>query len=526
MIAARVNIHRWIYLASLAGIAFSLPLSVFTCSLFQFLLFLNYLFEGQYHLKWERIRGNRAFLIFTLFYLLHLLGGLWSTDLAYWLKDLWIKIPLLVIPLVVSSSGTIGRREQRYILLAFVGGVFVSSLASAGAMAGLYATDLNGFRSYSLFISHIRFSLMIVLAIFLAAWILIDDANNLPRSWKLFYGLCLLWFPVFLLMLKALTGIVIALAVALFFGFRFALRLRDQVYRYMLTAIIFLIPLLSLLYLSSAIKTYFTKDEIVEEEIDRYTRLGNPYTNHPRSTVTENGHYVWMYVCDLELDSAWNSVSEIDFRGETLNGNPLRSTLIRFLASKNLRKDAYGLSQLSADEIRAIEHGTANCLYMKRLSLYSRLYELIWEIDHYRNGSSPNEKSIVQRYYYLRAGCHIAREHWLTGVGNGDVQAAFEAHYERVGSPLSQKWRRRAHNQYLTLFISFGVFGFIICMGALLLPVSFSGRGRQVQVMAFMLIFLLSMLNEDTLETSVGAAFIAFFYAFFLLLPRESEDTA
>ena len=184
----------------------------------------------------------------------------------------------------------------------------------------------------------------------------------------------------------------------------------------------------------------------------------------------ENGHYIWLHVCDYEMEREWNRRSEIDFHGQTTNGNSIRGTLIRFLTSKGLRKDAVGVNQLSPAEVKAIEHGTANHIFMQRFRLYPRIYEVIWEIDRYNMGFDPNEKSIVQRYLYLNAGWKIASENLLFGVGNGDVKNAFEAYYESINSPLNEKWRRRAHNQFLTFLISFGIPGMIICVGALVLP--------------------------------------------------------
>ena len=109
---------------------------------------------------------------------------------------------------------------------------------------------------------------------------------------------------------------------------------------------------------------------------------------------------------------------------------------------------------------------------MQRFRLYPRIYEVIWEIDRYRMGFDPNEKSVVQRYLYLDAGWKIAREHLLFGVGNGDVNVVFKEYYESTNSPLDEKWRRRAHNQFLTFLISFGIPGMVICLIALVLHFS------------------------------------------------------
>jgi hypothetical protein len=184
-----------------------------------------------------------------------------------------------------------------------------------------------------------------------------------------------------------------------------------------------------------------------------------------------------------------------------------------------LRKDAAGLKQLSDVELRAIEAGTANHIFMTRFKLYPRIYEVIWEIDRFRLGGDPNGKSVVQRYIYLKAGWEIARDKLWLGVGNGDVKSAFNEYYDAVNSPLDDQWRRRAHNQFLTFLISFGIPGLLICLLALLAPPVLAGRQHSFLAVGFLILILVSMISEDTLETSAGVAFVAYFYALFVFGP-------
>jgi hypothetical protein len=283
---------------------------------------------------------------------------------------------------------------------------------------------------------------------------------------------------------------------------------------------VIMIPLFSLIYLGHAINKYYNFDEVTPEDIDAYTVKGNPYDNHPELEEVENGHYVWLHVCDVELEEEWNKGSDIDYYGKTSNGNSLRVTLIRFLTSKGLRKDAAGVAQLTSSEIKAIEHGVANHIYLQRFRLYPRIYEVIWEIDRYRMGYSPNEKSVVQRYLYLDAGWKIAMRNPVFGVGNGNVQKVFLDYYDSIDSPLNEKWRRRAHNQFLTFFISFGIVGLVICVTSLVAPIFLAGRQRSFLAVSFFILMLLSMLNEDTLETTVGSVFVAFFMSLFIFGPE------
>jgi len=515
----RQQIHEQVYFFGLIVLAVSLPLSIYTVTLSQILLLANWLIEGKYREKWVRFRNNPALWVFMSLYLVHVIALFWSSDLVYSYKDMRVKIPLIIIPLIMGTSPVLEKKYVNRILLVFTTGVFVASMASVMALLGWLNIKIEGYRDLSLFISHIRFSLMIVLSILIIIWFLFLQRNFISRYERIWYTVCLIWFPIFLILLKSLSGIMILGFLAFFLLVRAVFEVRDPAIRFMVFVPVIMLPLFSIIYLGHAINSYYTFDEIHFDEIDTHTVLGNPYKNHPNLKEVENGHYVWLHICDKEMEEEWNMISDIEFQGKTTNGNSLRRTLIRFLTSKGLRKDAAGVRQLTKTEVEAIEMGLANYIYLQRFRLYPRIYEVIWEIDRYRLGYGPNEKSVVQRFLYLDAGWKIARENLLFGVGNGDVKAAFQDYYDSINSPLDKKWRRRAHNQYLTFLISFGIPGLIICLAALIVPVFLAGRQRSLLAVGFMILMLLSMLNEDTLETSAGASFVAFFYSLFLFGP-------
>jgi hypothetical protein len=481
------------------------------------ILLANWIAEGRFREKWQRFKANRALWLFLSLYILHAIGLFWSADMAYGYIDMRVKVPLFLIPLVTGTSGPLLKAQVNRILLLFTMGVLAASIASVLALLGWIPVEVDGYREISLFVSHIRFSLMIVMAILVVVWFLFIQRNSISVSngytiWQ--DGLVL-----FLVVSKSLSGIVIMGFLGFFILLRAVFEIRDTAIRFMVFVPVVMLPLFSAIYLGHAVTKYYTFDEIHFDEIDTHTVLGNPYRNHPNLREVENGHYVWLHICDEEMEQEWNKVSEINFKGRTTNGNTIRGTLIRFLTSKGLRKDAAGVSQLTKAEVKAIEHGVANYIYMQRFRLYPRIYEVIWEIDRYRMGYSPNDKSVVQRYLYLDAGWKIARKNLLFGVGNGDVKQEFKKYYETTASPLKEKWRRRAHNQFLTFLISFGIPGLILCLSALVGPLYLARRQRSFLAIGFFILVMLSMLNEDTLETSAGATFVAFFYALFVFGP-------
>ena len=168
----RKQIHEQVYFYGLILLAISLPLSIFAVSLSQIILLTNWLVEGRYREKWERFRKNPALWIFLSLYILHAIALLWSDDAGYSAKDMRVKLSLFVLPLIMGTSISMVRSQVNRILLFFTLSVFVASMASMMALVGLLNVEVEGYRDLSLFMSHIRFSLMVVLSILIVVWYL------------------------------------------------------------------------------------------------------------------------------------------------------------------------------------------------------------------------------------------------------------------------------------------------------------------------------------------------------------------
>jgi len=479
----------------------------------------NWLVEGRFREKWNRIKSNRALQLFLLIFALELVGLLWSDDLSYGLKVTKIKLPLLAFPLIIATSDSLDMTRVKRILLLFSLAVFAASMASILKLVNWLPGEVKSYRDLSLFIDHIRFSLMIVLALLISVYFLVIKWKSISSLERVYHMVILIWFTVFLVLLKSLSGIVVAGLLTFLLLVRVLFEIRDPVLRITAMVPVIMIPLVSILYFNHAVKKYYTIDELVVKDLDQYTAEGHPYVHHPENREIENGHYVWINVCDEELEREWNRVSRIDYHERASNGGSIKATLIRFLTSKGLPKDASGVRQLSEKEIRAIENGTANYIFMNHFRLYPRIYEVIWEFDRYKLNHDPNQKSVVQRYLYLQASWAIAREHLLYGVGNGDVLQEFKKYYVSIDSPLVEKQRRGGHNQYLTELIAFGVGGLLIFLAALVAPLFLARKQRSFMATGFLILLMISMLSGGTLDCAAGAAFGGLFYSLFLFGP-------
>jgi O-antigen ligase len=147
---------------------------------------------------------------------------------------------------------------------------------------------------------------------------------------------------------------------------------------------------------------------------------------------------------------------------------------------------------------------------------------MIFGIHQYAISGNASGISFLQRMVYWQAAISLIRRHPVLGIGTGDVKKSFYDIYEEEHSNLEPQYRNRAHNQFLTFFVSFGVAGFLLFIAVFLYPLIFSRPGFLFS--AFLLIAFLSCITEDTLETQAGVTFFAFFYGLFA--SREMGTTS
>ncbi len=513
------------YYYLLIFLAVSLPLSVFTTSFAEILLLLNWILEGRFSEKISLLKKRKAPLIISFLYIIHLFGLLNTVDFQFGIHDLKIKLPVLLLPLIIGSSSLLDEKKIRNILLFFAASVISASICSTSVFLGFINYPIYDFRDISLFISHIRFSLMVNLAIFsLFYYGFGEDPVPLKnRNFKLVLVFSAIWLCAFLLVLKSLTGIFIFLVVGLIMGWKYSGKIGLIAPRFFIRVIIITIPLIIASYITHTISRYYYRENISITALDSLTIDKNPYNNYNQLTWVENGNYVWIYVCEEELRPEWNSKSNLNYDGKDKMGQDLRFTLIRYLTSKGLRKDRSGIKELTKTDITAIENGVANYIFLDKFSLYPRLYQIIWEVDAYKKGNNPSGHSFTQRLAYFDASMFLIRNNFLFGVGTGDVQKEFNTYYSMSDNPLKKENQRRAHNQYLTFLLTFGIIGFIGSIIALILPVFIEKRWNDYLFVCFFIIGLLSMLNEDTLETQTGVSFFMFFYCLLLFARREKD---
>jgi flagellar basal body-associated protein FliL len=462
-------------------------------------------------------RKNLPAIVFFSFYLMHVIGLLFTVDFDYALKDLRVKLPLLVLPVIISVSEPLGWKRFRLLMLFFVAAVIAGTLYSTHY---LLTEDIHDLREISRFISHIRFSLLISISIFVLSYFVIRE-RDFPKYFRLILFIFTGWLLFYLVLSASVTGLVVLILTVFVMAVFYTLK-KKNLYSRIATVILFIAPVVLLVYIMGIISDVYKVHRVDFSTLDEQTALGATYEHDTTNFQTENGYYVYLYIATDEIRQAWNKKSKFDFDKEDKKAQKIKSTLIRYLASKGLRKDAQGVEMLTEEDIALIEDGEASAHYHERSDFYIRLYKIFWETQQYlHTGDDPSGHSAMQRIEFWKTSILIIKQHSVFGVGTGDMNIAFDRQYDLMVSPLKPEFRWRSHNQFLSITVGFGLIGLIWFIVVLLYPPIKTGQMTDYFYMTFFVIMMLSMISEDTIESQAGVTIFAFFTSLFLFGKKD-----
>lgn len=142
----------------------------------------------------------------------------------------------------------------------------------------------------------------------------------------------------------------------------------------------------------------------------------------------------------------------------------------------------------------------------------------IYKIDTLKNRKlRPTDNYVERNLLTIRLAkwethLKIINEHFLCGTTEGDIrQIRKEAYLEKGYNDLAIH-NYNAHNQYLEIFTTMGLIGFIL-FACMLISAFLKKRSRSFYL--FMLIVLVTWLTESTLEMQQGFNYMMFFFALY-----------
>ena len=507
----RKAFHQTFYLFGTIAVAVAMPLSHFLMGLACFLLLLNWLFEWNWQEKQRLSSQNREGLLFSFFYIVYAIGLVHVTDWGAAGKEMLSKLVFLLAPIIIISSKPFNSKQLQLIFSTFIIATLIGCIYNF-----IYSKThlLSNFREMSRFIDHIRFGLCVVMSIvFCIHYWLHSTVRFIP--FKHIYPIISILLLLYLLYSQTLSSIIILMIIAFCYILYLINNQNNTAIKWTLGALMCLLLIVAVSYTIYISYDYFhVKDPAPDKSA--LTASGNHYTFQDNSIV-ENGHYINHYVCSSELQTAWAMRSDSTYDEMTA------ATLIRYLNSMGLRKDSAAVMQLSDDDIRNIEHKSANVYYTRKGHVRRALYETFFGISLYQKYGVINESSMLERVELWRASWCIIQDHWFLGVGIGQQRAALDQQLVNQHSSIAGKKKNRgSHNQFLTFWIAAGIIPLLYFCFLLVFP--FVTMPNRITFVYFALILLLSlsMLVEDTLNAQTGRMMFTVFVP--ILLFNKNAD--
>lgn len=493
------KIHRRIYIVLLTLLGGCMVTSTWATNLMWVLLGANWVFEGHWREKWQMARESRLLHLYIGFYLMLLIGMLWTENQSFGWSVLQVKLPLLVVPLVVLTSRPLQGRVRHWVLWAYATTVLVVSII--GLVRMLTITDLP-YRDAVPYISHIRFALNCCMVVYLCTGVAMRRRRVVLKIVPL---TVMLWMLAFLVLLHSYTAIAILAMVSLVILL---------VYRRRWPLIVLWVVAAGTLafFVGRDMKSYYRMGPLATEPLRSHTAAGNAY-QHANDGIIENGNYINNYICPDELRQQWARRSTMPYDSNTATGYGVAPTLVRYMNCLGLTKDSAGLAAMTDEQIASVERGVANPIYESGNPLKKMVYVMLLEREFYVHTHTVKGFTMLQRLELWEATVEVIKDHPLIGAGTGDVVDAMQEYLAARHSELSGRGMR-SHNQYLGILATLGILGVALLL-TLIVHACFQ-RGKKITpiMLAWILTILISMLTEDTVDTLAGIMFCTWFLAF------------
>lgn len=445
----------------------------------------------------------------AVLFLFHVVWLFNTSDWTYAAKDLRIKLPLIVLALALGTI-KLSREDLKKVFVALGLGIFIATIVGYY----LYFSDpmvRMDPRGMTPEISHIRTSLVVI--VFIAGCLAFFREADF--KWKALSVISVLNASVFLYLLQTLTALAALFGVIAILLIRHLFMKSGLVGRIVVLISLVLIPIALFVSMSSYYSGYFRlADDALP--IMNLTADGNHY-NHYDTLQIENGNYLYANISELEMVAAWNARSTAKIDYDPAKSDELMDRLTRYLTSKGFAKDRVGVESLTDTDVARIEAGFPAVAYAEKSGWGLRLHTFLHGTHLYLTNETIQGSSFYQRFVYWNIGINLARENLLLGVGTGDVEKSFKDAYVDYPIYIAPQYRRRAHNQYITFLVTFGILGllyFVSFLGFL----SYKWRSNNLYLF-FVIVSIISFLTEDTLETQAGVTFFAFFLGLFSAAP-------
>jgi O-antigen ligase len=160
-------------------------------------------------------------------------------------------------------------------------------------------------------------------------------------------------------------------------------------------------------------------------------------------------------------------------------------------------------------------------LFLLMPPVQNRLREINAQNMQAPSGHNDNGTNVRSGIYACNV--ELLKEHWLLGMGTGDVQAALNECLTKFDTHVYDIHNYNTHNEYLNSWLSAGLLGFLLFTGSLLYCLYHGWKTRNSVQVYFMVFILICFFTENYLERQAGVTFYAFIQTLFFMKQAKPE---
>ena len=275
------KIHEYLHPLGLLILAFGLPMNKVLMSIGTIWLISNLILKADFKSYWKNVKGSVVFWVICSIFLMHVIGLFYTSDFNYAFRDLNTKLPLFVIaPVLIAYP--IQKRFINFILYGFLLSLLITSLINYSFL--FHHRNLN-YREFSLFGSHIRYSLLVVMGIGVSIY-LIQKNRKIGWLWSIF--IC--WCCYYTFVSQVSSGYVALLFLITALVFYLILKIKNK----RIKVLSFLVLTAFILIGTQQLYRYLIPSQPLYEFSSLATKSagGEIYFHDTTNLLFENGHHV------------------------------------------------------------------------------------------------------------------------------------------------------------------------------------------------------------------------------------------
>ncbi len=446
--------HYYLALA----VAFCLPLGRLV-PIFIALLLLNWLVEGDFKNKLESIIKNKFALLFIAFYGMHLIGMLYTKNIAAGWFDMQVKFSLLVFPLIFATR-PINSEKIKFVFAAFVvGGAVASLILLTRALYLYFSSNENHFfyQSFSILLHPSYFAMYLDFSI---TWLLFSIAQS-PLS----------------------------------FGEGSGVRSKNSG--------------------GPGVRSKNSGWSGVRSKNSGWLGVRSKNSGglgvRSKNVGEISGIRVGIFLVVLFFSFI------IVLLSSKMGLMLLILVFVGFLSNFIFTQKKYGIGMVALVALFISIFSIIRFIPQ----VGNRIHRAM-EVVASSTSDQTDAESTAVRLLIWKAANHVIAENFMLGTGTGDSKEELLKEYQKKGMTGAIAHKLNAHNEFYQVMVGVGLVGFVLLVLNLFLPLQFAFKHANTMYALFLLLIIFNYTVESMLETQAGVMFYAFFNAVLCFSRLES----